>query len=139
MFKYYKANCISDALKFAEQNGKECTLYAGGTDLMPAIRLNKIKPHNILYIGSITELKDLKEDAEFIRIGSLVNHATLASFPLIRIHIPSLAQACSSIGGPQTRNLGTIGGNICWASPAADTIPPLLAHDAKVCLLSTSG
>lgn len=138
MFKFYRASSIHDALELGEKLEK-CVFYAGGTDLIPALRVNAIDPQNIVYIGSITELRCLRKEGKFIHIGALVPHAMVASSSLVRTHIPSLAQACASIGSPQLRNLGTIGGNLCWASPAADTAPVLLAHDARLRLLSNHG
>lgn len=139
MFKFYRAGSISEALKLVEQFGERFTFYAGGTDLLPAIRVKTIQPENIIYLGSIPELKVLEEEKEFIRIGALVTHAMLASSSLIKTQIPTLAEACSLVGSPQTRNLGTIGGNLCWASPAADTAPVLIVHDAQVRLISKRG
>jgi carbon-monoxide dehydrogenase medium subunit len=137
--QYHRATSVSHALRLKEQSGEGSFFYAGGTDLVPALRAKAINPKTIIYLGSIEELKSLANEGEFIRIGSLVTHETLASSPVINEHLPSLMDACASIGSPQTRNLGTIGGNLCWASPAADTAPVLLVHDARIRVVSLKG
>jgi CO/xanthine dehydrogenase FAD-binding subunit len=93
----------------------------------------------MVYIGGLAELRFLKEGEDAIRIGALMTHAELASSGLIKNRLPVLAEACRQIGSPQVRNLATIGGNISWASPAADSAPALLALDARLNLVSLRG
>ena len=85
------------------------------------------------------ELKSIVLDGGCLSIGALVTHADLASDRLIRDHAAALAEAASVIGSPQIRNRGTVGGNLVNASPAGDTVGPLVALDADLILMSTTG
>jgi carbon-monoxide dehydrogenase medium subunit len=84
-------------------------------------------------------LKTIDREDTTVGIGALVTHRRLATDADVLAALPALAEACSTIGGWQTQEVGTLGGNVCNASPAADTIAPLLAADASVTLASTSG
>ena len=81
----------------------------------------------------------MAEHGENIRIGSCATHACLLEDPLVKNHLPVLRQAVRRLGSPLIRNMGTIGGNICTASPAGDTLPPLYALEAEVELRSKEG
>lgn len=126
---------FSEALKILSE--KDVTIYAGGTDLMVrnknATALLPKFDKDLLYIGHIKELKEIKRSVDNIEIGAA---CTLASL-LKEIEIPEvLKEAVRQIASPAIRNTGTIGGNICNASPAGDTLPVLYALDAKLKLTS---
>lgn len=107
----------------------------GGTDLMVAMRAAACTPEHIVDLNEIVELNYIKEEEGYIKIGATATHAQVASSP-VTAKLPALIDACSRIGSPQIRNRGTITGNICNASPAADSAPPLLVHDAEVVIKS---
>jgi len=139
MFHFHRPTSLDKALRLARSMGQDALFYAGGTDLLPAYRAKLIRPKHLIYLGSIGGLSNLGLGKGFIRIGALATHGALASSSLIRTHIPLLAEACGSIGSPQVRNLGTLGGNLCWGSPAADTVPVLLVYDARLRLAGHNG
>jgi CO/xanthine dehydrogenase FAD-binding subunit len=115
-------------------NGKpEALVYAGGTDLLVKMRTGKITAAPILIcLERLDELRNVWETADTIRIGAAATHGELLRHPLILTHLPVLAQALQTLGSPLIRNMGTMGGNICTASPAGDTLPPLYILQAEV-------
>jgi xanthine dehydrogenase FAD-binding subunit len=117
----------------------QATVYAGGTDLLVGLRNGMVNPEALICLDRIEELKEVVEYDDSIRIGSCATHAQLLDDPLIKSHLPVLWQAIKVIGSPLIRNMGTIGGNICTASPAGDTLPPLHALKAEVELQSKKG
>jgi CO/xanthine dehydrogenase FAD-binding subunit len=128
MTSYYRPHALHEALTVLG-NG-ECTVLAGGTDYYPA-RVEQSLPGDVLDITAISALRRIETTAEHFRIGAGVTWSDL-----IRADLPAcfdgLKLAASEIGGVQIQNAGTIAGNICNASPAADGMPNLLALEAEV-------
>jgi len=115
--------------------GNSCIILAGGTDVMIQNRRGEVDADRYLHIEQITSLKGITIDDK-IRIGAITSHKSIAQSELINKFSPSLAMASATIGGWQTQAAGTLGGNICNASPAADTIPALLVANAIISLQS---
>lgn len=121
-------------------NGMEdYCLLAGGTDVMVKMKEKLISPRNLVDVSGIESLKGIRETADSLWIGPLVTHRELMDSPVMNKKTAALCLAASEVGSPQIRNAGTVGGNIGNASPAADTVPALLALDAKVQLNSANG
>lgn len=122
------------------ENMPESSLYAGGTDLLVKMRGGFINPPSLVCLDRIEELKGIspKEDGS-TRIGGCTTHTAIMAHPGLRRDFPSLVRAIEGLGSPQIRNMGTIGGNICTASPAGDTLPPLYVLGAEVELCSRQG
>ena len=114
-------------------------LAAGTTDLLPRWHAGVPRPGSVILLGGVEEMRSITERDDTLEIGALATHAGIASDPRVAEHLPALAAAAASIGAPAVRNMGTIGGNIANASPAADLPPPLIAHGASVNLLSPGG
>lgn len=115
------------------------SIYAGGTDLLVKMRAGVVSPAALICLERIEELKGVAEEGDSIRIGSCTTHAHLLENPLVLEHLPVLVRALRALGSPLIRNMGTIGGNICTASPAGDTLPPLYVLDAQVELWRKDG
>ncbi|MFH1080560.1 MAG: xanthine dehydrogenase family protein subunit M [Pseudomonadota bacterium] len=111
-------------------------LYCGGTDLLVKMRAGEVNPLHLVCLERIEELQGIREDLDGLWIGAGTTHTHLLNHSLTRRCLPVLAKALETIGSPLIRNMGTIGGNICSASPAGDTLPPLYALDAEVELRS---
>ncbi len=111
------------------------TIISGGTDVVVNLRLSE-KANKLLNIYSLPELKKISMKENFISIGSAVTFSRIINDKLLQKYFPLLVQAGKSIGSRQIRNRATIGGNIVNAAPCADSVPPLIAYDAKVKLLS---
>jgi CO/xanthine dehydrogenase FAD-binding subunit len=113
-------------------------LLAGGTDLL--VRMKRGESHGYLIdIAALEGLSGAVLDGARIRVGAASTHRSISLDPLVLESARSLARAASWIGSPQVRTVGTIGGNLVNASPAADSIPPLLVHDALLTLESMEG
>ena len=141
-FRFINSRSLAEALEYLKQYGKEAKIIAGGTDLLVQLRNEDDKIAGVKYLINIDMLpnfRQIKMDEDYISIGALVNHAEIASSKLICAKVSFLSKAASMIGSPQIRNRGTIGGNLINASPAADTLPVMIALDATVILQSLTG
>ncbi|MDP9138508.1 MAG: FAD binding domain-containing protein [Pseudomonadota bacterium] len=132
---YLRPADLSAALAALDQ--RALTILAGGTDFYPA-RVGRFIDDDVLDITAIEELKGIHEQPGHWRIGGLATWSDLIAAPLPPL-FDGLKQAAREIGGVQIQNVGTIAGNLCNASPAADGAPPLLALDAEVELRSAAG
>lgn len=104
---------------------------SGGTDLIPTFKELGCKSKNLVDLSLIQELNGVMEENDKILIGPTTTHAQILTSKLIEERAPALHDAARWIGSVQIRNRGTVGGNICNASPAADTAPPLIVHAAE--------
>jgi CO/xanthine dehydrogenase FAD-binding subunit len=114
---------------------EDVKVLAGGTDLLVRMRKGEAWKH-IVDVTAIPGLDAIEQGNGTLVIGSLATHSAVHGNELIRDEALSLSQACGLVGSPQIRNMGTLGGNLANASPAADSMAPLLIHDARVVLES---
>ena len=135
-FEYSSVKTVEEAAAFLAEWGERCKLIAGGTDLIPALRNEDIHPDAVLNLLEIESLKGIRETGDGVWIGSTTTFTDLEKSEILHRCFPLLCQAASSVGGPQIRNRGTIGGNIANASPAADVLPAVLALDGKAHVFS---
>ena len=135
-FQFYTPDSIEEALDFLSEKTSTCKTIAGGTDLIPSLRKEEIRPTHVMNILEIKELKGIQEEKERIRIGPTATFTEIMNHPIIKGSLPLLGEAASWVGGPTIRNRGTIGGNICTASPAADGLPAVLALEGLLELQS---
>ena len=139
-FQYLEPTSLEDAIKLLAEHGKEAKVSAGNTDLLPNIRKGVLAPRYLVGLGRIPGLTYLDQDEEgYLRVGAMTPLRELERSDLIRQSWTALAEAASCVGSVQIRNLATLGGNLCNASPAADTAPVLLLLDASVRLRGSSG
>jgi xanthine dehydrogenase small subunit len=113
----------------------EARVFTGGTDLLVQMRAHKDDPPALVCLERIAELHGVREEPGHLWIGAGVTHSHLLDDGLIRRYLPVLAKALETLGSPPIRSMGTIGGNICTASPAGDTLPPLYVLEAEVELI----
>ncbi len=120
--------------------GGDVTIFAGGTDLTPQTQSGKLKfKKTLMNIRHVPELIGITREGDEIRIGALATITEIMDSPLVRQHLPVLVDACDHFASDQIRNAGTLGGNICNASPAGDTLIPLLVLDASLELACMRG
>jgi carbon-monoxide dehydrogenase medium subunit len=137
-FDYWAAPSLNDALNELERHGSDATVIAGGTDLVVNMKRKQILPRRVISLHNLNDLDFVQKQNSTVRIGALVRHADIAANQELIRHFPILCQAVGLIGSWQIRNVGTIGGNICNASPAADSVPPLMVLDAHLIIASKS-
>lgn len=138
-FEYKTPRTAEEAVELLWKAGGKAKLIAGGTDLMIGFRNGDHAPQFIIDITRVETLRKIEEKNGKISIGAAATHSEIASSPLVKKYGGILSDAASEIGSPQIRNLGTIGGNIVNASPAADTIPPLMVLNAMGRVVSREG
>ncbi len=132
---YLRPTVLAEAL--GALAGRRPAILAGGTDFYPAC-VGRPVPDEVLDLAAIAELRGIREDAGDWRIGALVTWSEILERPLPP-GFDCLKQAAREVGGVQIQNCGTVAGNLCNASPAADGVPALLALDARVELAAAHG
>jgi CO/xanthine dehydrogenase FAD-binding subunit len=132
---YFRPNTLSQAVHLLAGSGGK--ILAGGTDVFPALGDGPLTG-TVVDISALSELRGITRDEQHFRIGGLTTWTDVALTPLPRC-FDALKAAAHEIGGVQIQNRGTVAGNLCNASPAADSVPPLLTLDAEVELVSQTG
>lgn len=131
---------LAEVLELLAQKDKSTVLMAGGTDLMPQWKSGNLScPKRVISLLSVADLKGITETGDSIEIGAAVTHAELMNAPLIKKHLPLLAEAAATVGAVQIQMRGTIGGSVANASPAGDLAPSILVYDGIVNLVSKDG
>lgn len=139
-FELLQPRNLEEALELKESFGDKAKVLAGGTDLLVLLKDRKMRAEAVMSLNRLRELNFIRsEDGRGITLGALTTHAAAAASPIIKQQCPDLAEACSQVGAVQIQNLGTLGGNLCNASPAADAAPPLLLMDAVLTVISARG
>jgi carbon-monoxide dehydrogenase medium subunit len=140
-FEYVRAARLEEACALLAQHGERARVMAGGTDLILHMRLRPDSaPAIVVGLGGIPGLDGVAFDPDRgLSIGPLARLADVAAHPDVRRVYPALAEAAAATATVQIRNMGTVAGNLCNASPAADTAPPLLVHGAEVRLVGPAG
>jgi carbon-monoxide dehydrogenase medium subunit/xanthine dehydrogenase FAD-binding subunit len=139
-FDFSRPARLEDAFALLADQENAIGIVAGGTDLLVNMRRELQETEHIRLVLDITGIRGMNQIVRKnnqIHIGPLVTHEQTAGSTLIQKIAPFLAEAYQSVGSPQIRNAGTLGGSVCNASPAADPIPPLLALDTQVVLSSS--
>ena len=116
--EYRKPKTVSEAAQALAQSGGKA--LAGGQSLVAAMKLRLAQPGTLVDLGGLAELKGIKKDGDKLVIGAPSRHAEIASSTVVKGAIPSLCALAEGIGDRQVRNMGTIGGSIANADPAAD-------------------
>ena len=139
---FIRPETTREAIKFLSEHKDRARVVAGATDVMVQLRNTKPSEEKPLWLVDLTSIPGLSyvsSENGVVRIGAMTTHQEIARSPVIQDIAPFLAEACLSVGSPQIRVRGTIGGNIVNASPAADSLPPLAALSAKLRLISEKG
>ena len=137
---FHAAATVDDALGALADLGDRARILAGGTDVMIQRMTGQLSTdETLVWIGGIEALRGIDEGEGTIRIGALTTHREIAASEVIRRHLPSFAEAAETVGGWQTQQVGTIGGNLCNASPAADLAAPVLMSDAEMVIAGVEG
>ena len=142
-YKYHRAASLDDVVKVLKEYGGKARIVAGGTDIMVQIHEKDKRWKDLQCLLDITyldkELRYISEDEEYVYIGPLSTHTDLEQSEIIAKHIPFLGWASATVGSPQIRNRGTLGGSIGNAFPASDPLPALIAADALIKVYGQDG
>lgn len=137
-FDYERPLTLAEASELLAR--EDAVALAGGTDLVVGIRKRDARPAVVVDLKSIGEIPDtIVVDDELLRIGGRVVMSRVTSDEATNRHFPALVEAAAVVGSVQIRNRATVAGNLCNASPAADTAPVLLAHAATVTIAGAGG
>ncbi len=134
-----KLRQLKEVHEALEKYQDSAVMIAGGTDLCVKLREGHVRETVMLDISDVTELREIGEREDGFWIGSALSFSEVIANETVKNNYTGLWKACASVGAPQIRNKGTIGGNLANGSPAADSAPPLLAIDAKLKLSSKKG
>ena len=137
-YDYFKPGTLAEAFALSAKIG-DARFIAGGTDLMIRIRGKEVLPKALISLRNIPEIAGVTADSGGVRIGAATTIADIAASAELARRLPVLVQAARRVGGPAVRNAGTLGGNLCNASPCADTALPLLVLEATLAIASPSG
>ncbi len=139
-FTYERPATLAEALSILGSNGHDARPLAGGTDLIIRLRDGTVRPAMVVDVKRIPELSpEISEAAGRLTISATTVMTDIAADERVRRHFRALAEAAIVVGSVQIRNRATLGGNICNASPAADTAPPLLVYGADVVVAGPDG
>jgi xanthine dehydrogenase iron-sulfur cluster and FAD-binding subunit A len=130
---------LDEALGVLATHGSSARIVAGGTDVLVELQRGVKPTATLIDVSALHELKYVRRSGDAITIGGLATHNDVLAAPFARETMLPLVQACIEVGAPQIRTRGTIAGNLVTASPANDTIAPLIALDAELVLVSVSG
>jgi CO/xanthine dehydrogenase FAD-binding subunit len=133
-FEYFEPRAIEEALSLLGKYEGKARLIAGGTDLLVWMKTGRVSPEYLINIFRVPALRYLIVD-KGLRIGALTCFRELEKHELVQRKYTALFEAASSVTSVQIKNMGTVGGNLCNASPAADSAPPLIAFGSKVKLV----
>jgi aerobic carbon-monoxide dehydrogenase medium subunit len=139
-FGYFEPHTIQEAVSLLSKYDGKAKVVAGGTDLINLIRAGAIRPEYVVDIGHVAGLDYLKYDEEgTLSIGALTTISVLEKSEELKQRHPVISRAAGQLGPVAIRNVGTVGGNLCNASPAADTAPALLGLTARVKIAGPAG
>jgi CO/xanthine dehydrogenase FAD-binding subunit len=139
-FDYFAPESLDEAIAILRERGDGGRLLAGGTDLLVQMKEAGVHPPYVVSLRRLRELRGITfDEQQGLRIGAMTTMAEVADNPIVRKRYPVLVDGASIVGSVQTRNMATIGGNICNAAPSADTAPPLLVLGSQVEIAGSGG
>jgi carbon-monoxide dehydrogenase medium subunit len=139
-FEYLEPTSLEEALSLLSEYGKQAQVLAGGTYLLVQMKMERMAPDYVINVRKVPGLDGItpQEDGG-LRIGALTTIRAVRDAPQSQADCTALAEACAAFGSTQIQVMGTLGGNVCSGSPASDTVPALLALDAKLVIAGPDG
>ncbi len=137
-FEFGKADTLAGVFSLLAEHGDGARLIAGGTDLIVQMKLERVNPTCVISLAGVKELEGISSGGG-LTIGSATSIQTISKSAPVRGLYPALSESCEAFSTVPIMIMGTIGGNLCNASPAADTAPALLVLDAEVDLVTADG
>ena len=138
-FEYARPDSVDGALALLAEHGDEATIMAGGHSLLPVMKLRLAAPELIVDIGRLRELNYIRVDGDEVAIGAATRHHDVEVSDVLATEVPLLPAVARTVGDPQVRHRGTIGGSLAHGDPASDLPAAVLALDATIVLRSPRG
>ena len=138
-FEYFAPKTLDEAVDLLSRFRGRAKVLAGGTDLIVQMKVGRVRPEYVVSIRWLRELDFIDAREDGLHIGALTKLRRIEKSDVVRRDFIALYEAVKAMGGVQVRCMGTVGGNLCNASPAADTAPPLMVYEARVKAVSTRG
>jgi carbon-monoxide dehydrogenase medium subunit len=138
-FERFAPKTLKEALALLDKYQDDCKVIAGGQSLLVLMKQGLVAPKYLLDIKGLSELSYIKDEKGGLKIGALTTHRTIEKSPVIKKKYPVLAEMETRLASIQTRNWGTIAGNLCHADPAGDPAPVLIALNATLSTASVRG
>jgi carbon-monoxide dehydrogenase medium subunit len=138
-FEYFAPKTLKEALALLAKYGDDCKVICGGQSLLILMRQGLVAPKYMVDIKGISELSYIKDNKDGLKIGALTTHRAIEKSAVIKRRYPVLAEMETRLASIQTRNWGTIGGNLCHGDPAGDPAPVLIALNATLTMASSKG
>lgn len=138
-FEYHRAGSIDEALALLTAHGDDAKLLAGGHSLIPVMKLRFARPGHLIDIRKVADLTGIRTADGMLVVGAATTHARIERSEIVRGLRPVLAETAALIGDPQIRNMGTIGGSLAHADPAADFPAVMLALGAELRAVGPEG
>lgn len=138
-FDYRRAATVEEAVRMLSEGGEDAKVLAGGHSLLPLMKLRLASPSLLVDIGRLADLSYIRDAGDRVAIGALTRHRDVESSDLLARDIPILPKATSTVGDPQVRHRGTIGGSVAHGDPASDLPAVCLALDATFSVVGPGG
>jgi len=138
-FEYFAPQTVDEALELLTRYGEDAKILAGGQSLIPMMKLRIASPRYLIDVNRVSSLTGFRYSGDGFVFGALCRHAEIAESPLVREHLPIMADAANVTADVQVRNRGTLGGSLAHADPAGDWPTALLALDTEVTITGLQG
>ncbi len=138
-FDYHTPGTVKEALDLLGKYKDDAKLLAGGHSLLPAMKFRLARPAHLVDLRKVPGLSGIKEEGGMLVIGAMTTHWAVESSPVVKAKCPMLAQTAAQIGDPMVRNMGTIGGSLTHADPAADYPATIIALNAEMVVEGPKG
>jgi carbon-monoxide dehydrogenase medium subunit len=138
-FDYVRPSTVDEAVAALAAAGEDGKVLAGGQSLLPVLRMRLSYPSTLVDLGRIDSLRGVRDEGDALVIGAMTTHDEVLRDPLVARHAPLLAQAAATVGDPQVRHVGTLGGSLSHADPAGDLPTVALTLDASFEVVGGSG
>ncbi len=138
-FEYFAPLTVDEALELLARYGEDAKILAGGQSLVPMMKLRIASPRYLIDVNRVSSLTGFRQAGDRFIFGALCRHAEIARSPLVREHLPIMADAANVTADVQVRNRGTLGGSLAHADPAGDWPAALLALDTEVTITGPHG
>jgi carbon-monoxide dehydrogenase medium subunit len=138
-FELAEPASFAEAVSVLARHDGECRLIAGGTALVPLLRLGLARPDHLVSLHRIPRIAEIRSDGDALIVGAMATHARVRRTAAVVQGWPLLAEAAGRVASPSIRASGTLGGNLCYAEAASDVAPALLCLDAEVTVTGAHG